>query len=109
MLCPPEYVILWKLEFFREGGAESRSGYSRRFQGYRRRIRYIHADRSELWLEMMGKRNLLAHTYDAKLAEEAYQLIANKYFKPLKELVRPMVQQPATSETDADVEELADW
>ena len=22
MLCPPEYVILWKLEFFREGGAE---------------------------------------------------------------------------------------
>ena len=34
----------------------------------------------ELWLEMMGKRNLLAHTYDAKIAEEAYQLIANKYF-----------------------------
>ena len=22
MLCPPEYVILWKLEFFREGRAE---------------------------------------------------------------------------------------
>ena len=22
MLCPPEYVILWKLAFFREGGAE---------------------------------------------------------------------------------------
>jgi len=41
----------------------------------------------ELWLEMLGKRNLLAHTYDAKLAEEAYQLIANKYFKPLKQLV----------------------
>ena len=48
----------------------------------------------ELWLEMMGKRNLLAHTYDAKLAEEAYQLIANKYFKPLKELVLWFDNQP---------------
>ena len=41
----------------------------------------------ELWLEMMGKRNL-GHTYDAKLAEEAYQLIANKYFKPLGVVLR---------------------
>ena len=48
----------------------------------------------ELWLEMMGKRNLLAHTYDAKLAEEAYQLIAKKYFKPLKELVSWFNNQP---------------
>ena len=48
----------------------------------------------ELWLEMLGKRNLLAHTYDAKLAEEAYQLIAKKYFKPLKELVSWLDKQP---------------
>ncbi len=34
----------------------------------------------EQWLEMLSKRNLLAHTYDENLAKEAHQLITNEYF-----------------------------
>lgn len=36
-----------------------------------------------IWLEMLAKRNLLAHTYDEKMAIEAYRLIKQDYFPQL--------------------------
>ena len=42
---------------------------------------------SEIWLEMLGKRNLLAHTYDEQLALEAYRLISEEYFVHIQNLL----------------------
>ena len=40
-----------------------------------------------IWMDMLEKRNLIAHTYDEKLAQQAYDLIVKGYFMPIKELV----------------------
>lgn len=42
----------------------------------------------ELWLDMLGKRNLLAHTYDEALAIESYRLIKQDFSPELKKLVQ---------------------
>ena len=44
-------------------------------------------DNGEIWLEMLSKRNLLAHTYDEKMAEEAYNLITKQYLTHIQQLV----------------------
>lgn len=49
--------------------------------------RYNLLSNGELWLEMLSKRNLLAHTYDEKLAKEAYDLITKQYFSSIRQLV----------------------
>jgi len=42
----------------------------------------------ELWLDMLGKRNLLAHTYDETLAMISYRLIKQDFSPELKKLVQ---------------------
>ena len=42
----------------------------------------------EIWLDMLGKRNLLTHTYDETLAIEAYRLIKHDFSPELKKLVK---------------------
>jgi nucleotidyltransferase substrate binding protein (TIGR01987 family) len=42
----------------------------------------------EAWLEMLGKRNLLAHTYDEKLAAQAYRLIKEEFAPEIQKLVK---------------------
>jgi nucleotidyltransferase substrate binding protein (TIGR01987 family) len=42
----------------------------------------------EIWLDMLGKRNLLAHTYDENLAMEAYRLIKQHFAPEIKKLVQ---------------------
>ena len=49
--------------------------------------RYNLLSNGELWLEMLSKRNLLAHTYDEKIADEAHQLITKHYFASIRQLV----------------------
>ncbi len=41
----------------------------------------------EIWLDMLGKINLLSHTYDEKIASEAYRLIKYEYAPQIEELV----------------------
>ncbi|MFH0785367.1 MAG: nucleotidyltransferase substrate binding protein [Pseudomonadota bacterium] len=41
----------------------------------------------EIWLEMLNKRNLLAHTYDEQLALQAYRLISGAYYKHMQILL----------------------
>jgi nucleotidyltransferase substrate binding protein (TIGR01987 family) len=42
----------------------------------------------ELWLDMLGKRILLTHTYDEALAMESYRLIKQDFSPELKKLVQ---------------------
>ncbi|MCD4722844.1 MAG: nucleotidyltransferase substrate binding protein [Desulfobacula sp.] len=42
----------------------------------------------ELWLDMLGKRKLLAHTYDENLAMEAYRLIKQNFAPQISKLVQ---------------------
>lgn len=40
-----------------------------------------------IWIDALNKRNLMAHTYDEKVANEAEQLIKQKYYPVIKELL----------------------
>ena len=42
----------------------------------------------EIWLDMLGKKNLLAHTYDEMIALEAYNLIKLHFAPQIEELVQ---------------------
>ncbi len=42
----------------------------------------------ELWLDMLGKRNLLAQTYDENIAMEAYRLIKDHFAPQIEKLVQ---------------------
>ena len=42
----------------------------------------------EIWLDMLAKRNLLAHTYDEYLAIEAYRLIKESFAPQIELLVQ---------------------
>ncbi len=41
----------------------------------------------DVWLEMLSKRNLLAHTYGEAMAKEAYRLIKEEYYPCMLELI----------------------
>lgn len=47
----------------------------------------------DIWLDMLGKRNLLAHTYDEQIALESYELIKNTYAKHIKDIVELLKKQ----------------
>ena len=51
-------------------------------------FQYQIIEKGELWLDMLGKRNLLAHTYDEALAMECYRLIKQEFAPELKKLVQ---------------------
>jgi nucleotidyltransferase substrate binding protein (TIGR01987 family) len=39
------------------------------------------------WIDALNKRNLMAHTYDEEVAKEAEELIKQKYYPAIKELL----------------------
>jgi nucleotidyltransferase substrate binding protein (TIGR01987 family) len=49
-------------------------------------FRYGLIEDGELWLDMLQKRNLMAHTYDENTAETAYRLIRDRYTNALKQV-----------------------
>ncbi len=51
-------------------------------------FQYNIIDNGEIWLQMLAKRNLLAHTYDEKLAREAHTLITGEYFPLIENLMQ---------------------
>ncbi|MFW2488534.1 nucleotidyltransferase substrate binding protein [Clostridium chromiireducens] len=42
------------------------------------------------WIDALEKRNLMAHTYDEDVAKEAEQLIKQKYYGIIKELLNKL-------------------
>lgn len=44
-------------------------------------------EEGEVWLQMLDKRNLLAHTYDEEKTEEAMKLIREKFFGAVTQLI----------------------
>ncbi|BCJ85669.1 nucleotidyltransferase substrate binding protein [Effusibacillus dendaii] len=50
-------------------------------------FKYEIIEDGELWLDMLQKRNLMAHTYDEALAELAYSLIADHYYAALRQVL----------------------
>lgn len=42
----------------------------------------------EMWMDMLDKRNLMAHTYDQDQAEKAYETIVKVYYQQIQELMR---------------------
>lgn len=56
-------------------------------------FRYELLEDGDLWLDMLQKRTLIAHTYDMKLAELAYSLIAGSYYSALKQVYEKLGTQ----------------
>lgn len=48
---------------------------------------YLTENDTELWLDALGKRNLLSHTYEEKIAKEVHHLIINIYEPMLQRLM----------------------
>lgn len=56
-------------------------------------FRYELIEDGELWLDMLQKRNLMAHTYDEETAELAFQLIAEQHYPALKKTLDQLRDQ----------------
>ena len=53
-------------------------------------FKYELIEDGELWLEMLGNRNLMVHAYDEARAKQAHKLISEKYFKALKQVLEKL-------------------
>lgn len=49
-------------------------------------FKYDLIENGELWMDMLQKRNLMAHTYNENLSELAYRLIVEQYYAALSQL-----------------------
>ncbi len=49
-------------------------------------FKYELIEDGDLWIDMLDKRNLMAHTYDEATAALAFKLIDEKYFNALKQV-----------------------
>ncbi len=49
--------------------------------------KYALIEDGELWLEMLANRNLMMHAYDETRAKQAHELITEKYFQALKQVL----------------------
>ncbi len=63
-------------------------------------FRYDLIEDGEIWLQMLSKRNLLAHTYDERLAKEAYDLITSEYYAHMQKLVNLLNEKTDAQKND---------
>jgi nucleotidyltransferase substrate binding protein (TIGR01987 family) len=49
-------------------------------------FKYEIIENGDMWMDMLEKRNLMAHTYDQNLVDLAYRLIVNDYYPALKQV-----------------------
>ena len=49
---------------------------------------------SQLWIDMLEQRNLMAHTYDVKRAQRALVLIRGTFAPALRSLAQNLEQRP---------------
>ena len=80
------FELAWKvlkdLLFYEEHNVKSPREVARKsFE-----MEYITEDDSELFLDAISKRNLLAHTYEEETAQEAENLIKNQYYPLLRRI-----------------------
>ena len=50
-------------------------------------------EKGEVWMDMLEKRNLLAHTYDEKKAKTASDIIKNIYFNEVKQVFNFLLKE----------------
>lgn len=58
---------------------------------------YLTEDEAETWLDSLDKRNLLSHTYNERMAQQALRFIADRYYPLLKSLHRRLQQEVDSS------------
>lgn len=52
----------------------------------KRGFQYDLIDDGDVWIDMLEKRNLMAHAYDEATAQTAYELIGEQYVKQLEKM-----------------------
>lgn len=57
-------------------------------------FQYDLIENGDVWIDMLEKRNLMAHAYDEATAQTAYELIRNQYFEQLQKTYHWLSQQP---------------
>jgi nucleotidyltransferase substrate binding protein (TIGR01987 family) len=78
------FELAWKTlkDYLEEKGVEAK--FPR--DAIKQAFKYEIIEDGEIWLDMLQKRNLMAHTYDETMAELAYSLIVNDYFTALNQV-----------------------
>ena len=56
-------------------------------------FQYEIIDDGDIWMDMLEKRNLMAHTYDETKAQIAFNLITKQYFVQMEKLYQFFVQK----------------
>lgn len=59
-------------------------------------VGYLDERETETLLDALGKRNLLSHTYDQNIANEAVELITERYAPALRELLERLQKKRAS-------------
>ena len=56
-------------------------------------FQYDLVDDGDVWIDMLDKRNLMAHAYDEATAQTAYALIQTQYFEQLEKMFHLFTQK----------------
>ena len=85
------FVLAWKTlkDYLEEKQVAAKFPRDTIKQGFQ----YGLIDDGDIWIDMLEKRNLMAHAYDEATAQIAYALIKNQYFGQLQKMYHLFSQQ----------------